>query len=240
MSDVLVLCYHAVSDRWPAALSVRPAAFGRQLGLLARAGYVGTTFTRALTEPPAPRTVAVTFDDAYRSVLTLGAPLLRARGWPATVFAPTDHVGSERPMAWTGIDRWAGTEHERELVPLSWSELRGLASEGWEVGSHTRSHPRLTQLADAQLADELSGSREAVEARMDTLCRSLAYPYGDVDARVVAAAAASGYSTAAALPAGWHPPRQLEYPRVGVWHGDALWRFAVKAAPPVRWLRARR
>ena len=39
MPDVLVLCYHAVSERFPAALSVTPEAFERQLHLLARAGY---------------------------------------------------------------------------------------------------------------------------------------------------------------------------------------------------------
>jgi peptidoglycan/xylan/chitin deacetylase (PgdA/CDA1 family) len=237
MSDVLVLCYHAVSERWPAALSVRPSALAAQLRLVRRAGYVGTTFTRAVQDPPAPRTVAVTFDDAYRSELTLAAPVLRELGWPATIFAPSDHVG-HGPMSWPGIEQWVGGPHEAELTPLGWDELGGLAEEGWEIGSHTCSHPRLTQVDDEALDEELRRSRATIEERLGRPCTSLAYPYGDLDDRVAAAAGAAGYEAAATLAGG--PDAPLRFPRVGVWHGDALWRFAIKAAPPVRRVQARR
>ena len=82
MSDVLVLCYHAVSPNWEADLSVRPEALERQLEMLSRRGYRGATFSRAVTEPPARRTVAVTFDDAYRSVIQLARPILEEFGFP--------------------------------------------------------------------------------------------------------------------------------------------------------------
>src|SRR3954454_13564814 len=45
MNDLLVLCYHAVSHTWPAALSVTPEALDRQLGQLTRRGYRGARFT---------------------------------------------------------------------------------------------------------------------------------------------------------------------------------------------------
>ena len=35
---------------------------------------------------------------------------------------------------------------------MSWAELRTLADAGWEIGSHTVTHPHLTQLDDATLA----------------------------------------------------------------------------------------
>ena len=82
MSDVLVLCYHAVSSDWEADLSVRPEALESQLALLSGRGYRGATFSRAVTEPPASRTVAVTFDDAYRSVIALARPILEEFGFP--------------------------------------------------------------------------------------------------------------------------------------------------------------
>ena len=84
MSDVLVLCYHALSPTWPAALSIDPAAFERQLQGLARRGYRGATLRQAIEDPPAARTVAVTFDDAYVSVLELAQPILDRLGWPAS------------------------------------------------------------------------------------------------------------------------------------------------------------
>src|ERR671923_54080 len=159
MSDLLVLCYHAVSECWPADLSIAPGDLEAQLELLAGRGYAGVTFTEAVTGTPHGKSVAVTFDDAYRSVLELGEPILTRLGWPATVFVPTDFAGTERAMSWPGIDRWVGGEFDRELVPLSWEELGGLAERGWEIGSHTCSHPHLTQLGDTALDHELQRSK---------------------------------------------------------------------------------
>ena len=240
MNDVLVLCYHAVSESWPADLSVTPERLERQLGLMVRSGYRGAPFHEAVTAPPHARTLAVTFDDAYRSVLELAAPILRRLGLPGSVFVATDHAGSERPMSWPGIDQWLDGSHAGEMVPMSWEELDGLAAEGWEIGSHTRSHPRLTQLDDATLAAELRGSREDCEARLGRPCRSIAYPYGDVDVRVVAAARAAGYAAGAALPPRLHAGAdRLEWPRIGVYCGDTDWRFRLKVSRPVRALRER-
>lgn len=237
--DTLVLCYHALSERFPAQLSTTPERFSRQLEMLARRGYRGVRFSEAVRRPPG-RTVAVTFDDGYRSVLQLGLPILDELGWPATIFVPTDFIDGQVPMSWPGIERWLGGEHEGELLPLSWEQLRTLAGHGWEVGSHTCSHPRLTELDDETLARELGESRSACELHMRRPCESLAYPYGDVDARVVAAAAAAGYETAAALPHRPGPERALEWPRVGVYFKDSLGRFALKSLPLVRRLRGLR
>lgn len=237
MSDVLVLCYHAVSERWDADLSSTPRQLREQLELLVRRGYRGTTFTDAVTRPQRGRVVAVTFDDAFRSVLDLAKPILDSLGLPATVFAVADFAASGRPLSWPGVEHWADGTHAGELAGLGWAELRALGEQGWEVGSHTCSHPRLTRLDDGALRRELEDSRTALEQALGRPCRSVAYPYGDVDPRVVAATAAAGYATAAALPARLHRPDPLEWPRVGVYHPDSLRRFRVKVSPAVRRLR---
>ena len=239
MPDLLVLCYHAVSAEWESDLSVTPDLLDRQLAGVVGRGYRGATFTAALSAPPQHPTVVVTFDDAYRSVGEVAAPVLARHGLPGTVFAPTRFIGTERPMSWPGIDHHVGGPHEHELVPHSWEELRGLAQNGWEVGSHTVGHPHLTRLGDEELADELTASRQAVAEAMGHSCTSIAYPYGDVDGRVVAAARAAGYTAGAALPAVWHAPRPLETPRVGVYAADDGARLRVKTSRAVRALRAR-
>jgi peptidoglycan/xylan/chitin deacetylase (PgdA/CDA1 family) len=240
MRDVLVLCYHAVSERFPAPLSVTPEAFERQLQLLARAGYRGATFDEAL-RARSGRTVAITFDDAFLSVLTLAKPLLDAAGFPASVYAPTAYLDTpERPLSWDGIEQWHGGEHERELLPMSWDQLGGLAEAGWEIGSHTRTHPHLTTLDDETLRDELVRSREEVEERLGRACPTLAYPYGDYDERVVEAAGAAGYSAASTLPARLHRERPLAWPRVGVYRVDDGRRFRLKISRGMRRLRGSR
>ena len=109
MSDVLVLCYHAVSEDWPAPLSVTPDALERQLSLLARHGFRGVTLTSALADPPAERVVAVTFDDAYRSVRELAWPILNRLGMVGSVYVPTD---------WPGQTNYAGNQGTAFLCDL--------------------------------------------------------------------------------------------------------------------------
>lgn len=241
MADVLVLCYHAVSERFPAPLSVTPAAFERQLQLLARAGFEGATFDEAVRAPRPRRTVAITFDDAYLSVLELGKPILDEIGFPATVYAPTAYLDApERPLSWDGIDSWIGGEYEQELLPMSWDQLGELADAGWEIGSHTRTHPHLSRIDEGALREELAESRSTVEQRLGRPCPTLAYPYGDHDERVVEAAGAAGYAAAGTLPARLTRPRPLAWPRIGIYHGDDERRFRMKVSRTMRRLRGTR
>jgi peptidoglycan/xylan/chitin deacetylase (PgdA/CDA1 family) len=232
-SNVLVLCYHAVSRSWPAILSVTPAQLERQLELLISRGYRGATFSEAVSGPSAKRTVAVTFDDGYSSVRELAFPILSRLGLPGTVFVTTSFVGVDRPMAWPGIDQWLGGPHQSELAGMTWEDLSFLAGAGWEVGSHTRTHPRLTTLGDEALADELRGAREDCERRLDLACRSLAYPYGDADVRVINAAREAGYAVGAGMRIPYRPDTR-RWPRIGVYHGDTMARFRLKASPTLR------
>ncbi len=242
MKEILALCYHGVSPTWPAATSVRPQDFERQLADLIGRGYRGMTFSEALTAPAAERVLVVTFDDAHRSVLKLAAPAMASLGIPGTVFVPTDYPASGRVMGWDGYDIWLGTEHEHELRCMSWEELGGLVAEGWEVGSHTRSHPRLPRLGEDEIAAELGGSRQECEERLGFPCRSVAYPYGEYDDRVVRAAREAGYSFGASVPRRATTSLPLAWPRVGVYHGESArrvrWRARSRRLAPATTMRA--
>jgi peptidoglycan/xylan/chitin deacetylase (PgdA/CDA1 family) len=239
--DVLVLCYHAVAPDWTAALSVTPEALTAQLTTLVRAGWRGATFSDAVTRAPWRRTLAVTFDDAFASVLDRAYPILSDLDLPATVFAPTAFISADRGrLEWPGIDMWTGTETGSELASMSWDELRFLAAQGWEIGSHTRTHPHLTELDDETLRRELEASRQECSAGVGASCETLAYPYGAVDARVVEAAAAAGYTAAAALSSSLRPNGPHRWPRVGIYHDDHMLRFRLKIDRTVRRIRATR
>lgn len=237
--DVLVLGYHAVSDDWTSDLSVGTAALEQQLTTLVRRGYRGATFADAMTDPRKGRTVVVTFDDAYCSVTEHALPILTKLGLPGTVFVPTSFTDGGRLASWSGIDVHLKTRHAHELEVMDWAQLRSLTSLGWEVGSHTCSHPMLTQLADEDLLRELVDSREACERHLGTRCHSIAYPYGDTDARVVAATAHAGYTAAAGLPPArkLHRASPLNWPRIGIFFGDDPMRFKAKVSPVGRRLR---
>jgi len=239
VSEVLVLCYHAVSQAWPAALSVTPEALERQLGYLVRRGWRGATFREAVLRPSHPRTIAVTFDDAYSSVKEYAVPILTSLGLPATVFAASTCVSSEQRLSFEGVEHWQETPYADELLPMSWEDLGSLAEGGWEIGSHSRTHPHLPRLDEQDLKIELEGSREEVSIRLGGVCDTIAYPYGDVDDRVAAAAERAGYLAGASLSSQLTPRGALRWPRVGIYHVDKrAWRFRLKVARPVRQLRA--
>ena len=195
VGDRLVLGYHAVSDVVASPLTVRRSELRRQLAVLVDRGYVGMTFNRAVLEPTWERRLAVTFDDGDRSVLEHAFPVMSELGLPGTVFVPTVAVGAPGQ--------------------LGWDELRLLANAGWEIGSHSVTHVCLTGLDDAALDRELRVSRELIEVQLGVPCRSIAYPYGESDERVRAAAGRTGY-TAGCTTAGTRRADVLGWPRVGI------------------------
>jgi peptidoglycan/xylan/chitin deacetylase (PgdA/CDA1 family) len=227
----LVLAYHAISDAWPCTLATSPLRLEGQLRALLAKGYTPVTFADAISGDVARKTLAVTFDDAYRSVIELAFPIMRDLGVPGTVYAPTGFVGSDEPMEWPGIEQWKGGEHEAELLCMTWPHLERLAGAGWEIGSHTRTHPKLSRLADEALAAELSSSRTVLAERVGD-GRTIAYPYGDSDRRVHAAAREAGYEAAAGVRPG--PSNRWNWPRVGVYPADDERRFKIKVNPVVR------
>ena len=135
MSDrPLLLAYHAVGA-WSPALAIPEHALRAQLTLLQRRGYVGLTAAEAERRRqdgtlPA-RTVVVTFDDGFRSVLR-ARPILEELGFPATVFVVTSFVESGEPLQWPGLEQSEESlgwhPEDSLLIPLEGREGRILAS----------------------------------------------------------------------------------------------------------------
>jgi peptidoglycan/xylan/chitin deacetylase (PgdA/CDA1 family) len=203
----------------------------RQIAYLVGRGWKASTFTEAVLDPPADRTLAITFDDAFASVIDRALPILSALDAPATVFAPTGFMDARQPLSWPGIDHWAQTEHASELTSMDWSDLRALAERGWEVGSHTRTHPDLATAGEVEVREQLEHSRKECEDHLTRACTSLAYPYGSTTEEVVRSAREAGYAAAATLgpsPRGIADPHW--YPRIGVYHVDSDVRFRAKVA----------
>jgi peptidoglycan/xylan/chitin deacetylase (PgdA/CDA1 family) len=79
---------------------------------------------------------------------------------------------------------------------MGWEQLRELARDGHEIGSHSASHALLPQVGDAELERETAGSRQTLESRLDVPVDSFCYPNGDWDDRTVAAVRKAGYRRA--------------------------------------------
>lgn len=87
--------------------------------------------------------------------------------------------------------------HEAALAArliMTWDDIHALADAGMDVESHSRSHRVLETLGDAELRDDLVGSRRDLEAQLGRPARAIAYPVGRrPPRRVREAVAAAGY-----------------------------------------------
>lgn len=111
---------------------------------------------------------------------------------------------------------------DAERHVLGWNDLRRLAAEGVAIAPHSRSHALLPTLPDAQLDDELRGSRADLERELGSAIACLAFPSGAYDQRVVRAAEAAGYAVAFSTRRGVNvlpQARWLELMRVNVGYG---------------------
>jgi peptidoglycan/xylan/chitin deacetylase (PgdA/CDA1 family) len=228
----LVLCYHAVSDGWDDGLAVPVRSFERQLQQVLARGYRPIDAAEAVAGKG--RLVHVTFDDAFRSVAA-ALPVLEQLRVPATVFACPGFTSSTGTL---DIPELAALlpKHSEHLATMGWAELRELVERGHEVGSHTLTHAHLTKLDDHELLRELRDSREQLEDELAVPCRFLAYPYGEEDQRVRAAARSSGYEAAFSLPGRQASVDRYAVPRVGIWRTDGSARVSLKTSAAGRWL----
>jgi peptidoglycan/xylan/chitin deacetylase (PgdA/CDA1 family) len=231
----LVLCYHAVSSSWPHALAVTAPALERQLRSLLARRYRPVGAADAIAGHG--RLLHVTFDDAFRSVAAV-LPMLERLRVRVTVFACPQYADEGLPLA---VPELVGevAEYPGDLATMDWEALRALAERGVEIGSHTLTHPHLTEVSASELQCELRDSRDRLEAELGRRCRFLAYPYGEHDARTRAAVRAAGYEAAFALPGDPMGADRFALPRVGVFRRDGLVRLTIQTAVPIR-LRRRR
>lgn len=82
---------------------------------------------------------------------------------------------------------------------LGWDQLRFLAEQGWGIGSHSRRHPILTRLPEADMVAEVVESKARLEAEIGRPIAAFAYPNGkqaDFDDRIKGAIRKAGYTVA--------------------------------------------
>jgi peptidoglycan/xylan/chitin deacetylase (PgdA/CDA1 family) len=233
MVSPIVLMYHRVcaDAEWrPSEFVVTASTFRAQMRYLAEHGYYTPRLSDVLRAggkaPRGRRTpVLLTFDDGYRDNLENAVPVLREHGFTAAVFPVLDL--SRR------LNCWDQAPALRAPL-LDERELRAVEDAGLELGSHTMTHPWLTRSGAAELADELARSREVLARVAARPLPVLAYPYGDVDARVKRAVLEAGYSAALAVNSGpleiGADPLEIRRQRVGNGASEAYLRLILSGA----------
>src|SRR2546430_10071590 len=110
--------------------------------------------------------VSINFDDGFESAFVNGMPVIDAAGLKTTQFIITQKLG---------------------LVSyISAGQMLAMQANGHQIAAHTRTHPHLSTLTDAQQHDEIDGSLQDLRLSWGINAAVFAYPYGDYNDRPLA------------------------------------------------------
>lgn len=230
MSGALILMYHIVDAPRAAAEAkycCTPENFERQMRHLREAGFRtvaldGLVSTLDGGDGAQERTVAVTFDDGFACMHRTALPILLKYRIPATLFVPSDRIG--------GSNDWMRSHASSPRALLSVAELRELERTGVTIGSHTRTHPRLTDIDPARVAGELRGSKAALEELLGKRVDFFAYPFGLYNDAVRNEVERAGYRAACSTRPGFNRGNADRFllRRIEVYGSDTLSMFRRK------------
>lgn len=166
-----VLTYHNFTKGEGSSYSINVGEFEKQMNYLATHNYSVISLSELIKGlrdgqlPPKP--VVITIDDGFKSSFTLAYPILKKYNFPATLFLYTNFI-------------------EKNSFSLTWEEIREMAKNNIEIGSHTLSHCNLLRYNKNEDYDtyitrvkkEIFLSKEILEDKLGKKVRFFAYPYG--------------------------------------------------------------
>ena len=121
--------------------------------------------------------LALTFDDGCETDLLTAAPALKQANFNATFYVTVGFLGTPGYM--------------------SRSQVRQLSDLGFEIGSHSMTHPYLSDLSDDALQAEIANSKNELEQVTGRRTEHFSCPGGRWDQRVARLARQAGYRSVA-------------------------------------------
>jgi len=176
----VILCYHGIGDSEASAFRSQITAIADRMVVLDTAGSDDQT---RFSCPD----VVLTFDDAFENLLNNVIPVIDELRIPVSIYVVTGCMGNK--PAWL---KGSGHHDEHELL-MDGEQIKRLADNPLiTIGTHTHSHPRLTDLGSHEVEAELSDSRKILEALIGREVRAVAFPHGSYNKEVSAIAKACG------------------------------------------------
>jgi peptidoglycan/xylan/chitin deacetylase (PgdA/CDA1 family) len=169
-----ILLYHRIQVLQPPIPAVAvetfsaPDDFRKQMQALRDGGYTPipiSLLVRAIDfgAPLPEKPVVISFDDNDITVYTTAFPIMQEFGFAGVNYLVGNRLGSDGFM---NID-----------------QIKELIAAGWEVGSHSMTHPYLTQSASVDW--ELTQSKTNLENKLGVKVDTFAYPFGDYSPDII-------------------------------------------------------
>ena len=139
----------------------------------------------------------LSFDDGFRNNFTNAFPILKKHGVPAIFFVPSSLIEAD----WSSVQNYClnTTRYNAVIEMLHWNDLCEMISEGYEIGSHTKTHARFSDISKNKILmeDEIHGSKKELEANLNYNCKYISWPFGrlkDADTESLKMVKNSGYT----------------------------------------------
>lgn len=183
--EAVILLYHRFGEDDVPSTNIRLAQFAEHLRLLREGGYRVLDLEQMIRAwiagcPLPARSVAITVDDGYRSFARHGWPMLKAAGFPVTVFISTD----------------AADQGGRRM--MTWQEIRELVREGVKIGHHGAAHLHMIEAGTAAARADILRASARFRAKLGFVPKLFAYPYGEYDPELAAVVRGQGFLAALA------------------------------------------
>lgn len=240
---VKVLMYHRVesdgpcSDSYPWTVTV--SQLRRHLQLITRWGYTPICFEDILTYNDGmlrlpKRPVILTFDDGCSRTADNVMSVFSDFGARGTFFVLGNRLITS--------SEWDSGRGYRVVTLLNHRQVRELHTAGFEVGSHTMSHPNLTSIPPTEIEREVIDSKKALEDLLQEEIVTFAYPFGAVNHHAKRIVEDAGYDFGCGVYSG--PPKfgmdPFNVRRVPVTRNTTVFDLALKMLTPYEyyaWMR---
>lgn len=191
-----ILTFHAI-DRPPSGTAYRglfypPDRFDYLLAELQAANFTSVAPSGSCYAADNPeRRISLTFDDGYRNLHQHALGPLARHKFHATVYLVADLLG--------GSNTWDASLGVTSCPLMDKTEIKDWLAAGHRIGSHTLTHPHLTQLSPEQAQEEIAASKKKLEDLFGVPVEDFCYPYGDSGDRERELVAKAGYRTACSV-----------------------------------------
>jgi peptidoglycan/xylan/chitin deacetylase (PgdA/CDA1 family) len=168
----------------------------------------------------------LSFDDGFRNNFTNALPVLIEHKVPAIFFVPTGIVSAD----WKTAQHYCinTTSYRGTMEMMTWDDLSEIILQGFEIGSHTRTHARFSSISSNPQAieDEIHGSKNDLEAYLNIQCKYIAWPYGtlaDSDRTSLSAVSTAGYTACFGAFRGTVKPNETDMFSIPRHHFEVEW-----------------
>ena len=230
MQRFVILMYHMISEPKTAAeikYACPPKQFEQHLQMLLSSGFKPISINAIedyyLHQTPLPdKAFLISFDDGFEDNYSNAFPILQRYKITAVIYLATGLVGK--------TNQWMSKLTFSERKMLTWTQIKDMASQGIDFGSHTVSHPRLTELDDGNVNKELIKSKQLIEDQLGIECRHFAYPYGLLTEKTSELVQQAGFKTACSTRSGFNNTERnpLILHRIEVYGDDSTWKLKLK------------